>query len=140
MVDTPERFREGATVYRNARDWAKDQRDEAITQSNERACDSQRTTLAIETNFEQSYSFVYESGLDGRDVTSPASQESRISPPSPDLDSTISSHNSAVLSGESSLNTGTQPAKRLNSHSLHQSPPQRKRQNAGGSDGDGQTR
>jgi len=30
-------FREGITAYRNARDWAKRQRDEAIRQANERA-------------------------------------------------------------------------------------------------------
>jgi hypothetical protein len=37
MTGDPETFRKGATAYRNARDWAKEQRDEAITQANERA-------------------------------------------------------------------------------------------------------
>ena len=32
-----ESFRQGVTAYRNARDWAKEQRDEAIRQANERA-------------------------------------------------------------------------------------------------------
>jgi hypothetical protein len=37
MADTAETFRQGATYYRNARDWAKEQRDEAIRRANERA-------------------------------------------------------------------------------------------------------
>ncbi|KAF2815589.1 uncharacterized protein BDZ99DRAFT_470955 [Mytilinidion resinicola] len=37
MTDTAETFRQGAGAYRNLRDWAKEQRDEAIRQANERA-------------------------------------------------------------------------------------------------------
>lgn len=37
MTGDPETFRQGASAYRNARDWAKEQRDEAIRQANERA-------------------------------------------------------------------------------------------------------
>ncbi|KAF2803010.1 uncharacterized protein BDZ99DRAFT_400783 [Mytilinidion resinicola] len=37
MTGDPEAFRQGATAYRNARDWTKVQRDEAIRQANERA-------------------------------------------------------------------------------------------------------
>jgi hypothetical protein len=37
MTGNPETFRQGATVYRNARDWAKEQRDKAIQQANDRA-------------------------------------------------------------------------------------------------------
>ncbi|EFR02618.1 hypothetical protein MGYG_05616 [Nannizzia gypsea CBS 118893] len=36
MTDNPETFRQGATVYRNARDWAKEQRDDMIKCANER--------------------------------------------------------------------------------------------------------
>ncbi|OAP55644.1 hypothetical protein AYL99_09796 [Fonsecaea erecta] len=49
MHDSPETFRAGATAYRNARDWAEEQRDAAIKQSNERVNDRQRTALAAET-------------------------------------------------------------------------------------------
>lgn len=34
MTDTPNTFREGAAAFRNARDWAQEQRDEAITRAN----------------------------------------------------------------------------------------------------------
>jgi hypothetical protein len=37
MTGNAETFREGARAYRNARDWAKEERDKAIQQSNERA-------------------------------------------------------------------------------------------------------
>ncbi|KAF2803001.1 uncharacterized protein BDZ99DRAFT_178900 [Mytilinidion resinicola] len=37
MTGNVDTFRQGATAYRNARDWAKEQRDEAIRQANERA-------------------------------------------------------------------------------------------------------
>jgi hypothetical protein len=37
MTDTVGTFRQGATYYRNTRDWAKERRDEAIRQANERA-------------------------------------------------------------------------------------------------------
>ena len=36
MMSDSEAFRQGAMAYRNARDWAKEQRDEAIRQANER--------------------------------------------------------------------------------------------------------
>ncbi|KAF2806039.1 uncharacterized protein BDZ99DRAFT_490458 [Mytilinidion resinicola] len=37
ITGNPESFRQGATAYRNARDWAKEQIDKAIQQANERA-------------------------------------------------------------------------------------------------------
>jgi hypothetical protein len=37
LTDDADAFRKGATAYRNARDWAKRQRDQAILQANERA-------------------------------------------------------------------------------------------------------
>jgi hypothetical protein len=37
MTDSAETFRKGVTAYRNARDWAKEQRDKAIEEANERA-------------------------------------------------------------------------------------------------------
>ena len=36
MIDSPESFRQGAAAYRNARDWAKERRDEFIRLANER--------------------------------------------------------------------------------------------------------
>ncbi|MCJ1449624.1 MAG: hypothetical protein MMC23_010146, partial [Stictis urceolatum] len=37
LTGNPKTFREGAAAYRNARDWAKEQRDTAIAQANEKA-------------------------------------------------------------------------------------------------------
>lgn len=48
MTSDFETFRQGATAYRNARDWAKEQRDEAIRRANGRVGDSQATTLAVD--------------------------------------------------------------------------------------------
>jgi hypothetical protein len=40
MTSDPETFRQGATWYRNARDWAKEKRDEFIEAANERAANT----------------------------------------------------------------------------------------------------
>jgi hypothetical protein len=45
MTGNNETCRQGATAFRNARDWAKEQRDEAIRQANERADNRRSTTL-----------------------------------------------------------------------------------------------
>ena len=44
MTDTPETFRQGASAYRNARDWAKEKRDEIIRLANERHLNGQLST------------------------------------------------------------------------------------------------
>lgn len=44
MTSDLETFRQGATAFRNARDWTKDQRDEAIRYANDRANDIPSTT------------------------------------------------------------------------------------------------
>jgi hypothetical protein len=44
MTGNEKTFRQGATAFRNARDWAKEQRDEAIRRANERADDRRSTT------------------------------------------------------------------------------------------------
>ncbi|KAL9103882.1 MAG: hypothetical protein Q9163_001119 [Psora crenata] len=51
------RFVKGATAYRNARDWTKEQRDQAIKRANERVNDSQVGTLAIDASFGGASSF-----------------------------------------------------------------------------------
>lgn len=49
MTDTADTFRQGATAFRNARDWTKEQRDEAISQANERVSDIPSTTPTSST-------------------------------------------------------------------------------------------
>lgn len=43
LIAQIEQFRQGATAFRNARDWAREQRDEAIRQANARAKDRRAT-------------------------------------------------------------------------------------------------
>lgn len=49
LIDEDETFRQGAAAYRNIRDWAKEQRDEAIRQANERANRGQEREKAHDT-------------------------------------------------------------------------------------------
>ncbi|TKA64436.1 hypothetical protein B0A49_10134 [Cryomyces minteri] len=49
LTDTAERFREGAGAFRNARDWAKEQRDNAITHANAKANNSPGGVLGVES-------------------------------------------------------------------------------------------
>ncbi len=50
MTNNTETFRDGAKAFRNARDWAKEQRDEAIRQANEKANDIPSTTPTCSTS------------------------------------------------------------------------------------------
>lgn len=54
MTGSVETFRRGATAYRNARDWAKEQRDEAIRRANEAADRSQAEALTADASLERS--------------------------------------------------------------------------------------
>lgn len=50
MTNSAESLRQGATAYRDIRDWTKEQRDEAIRLANEVADDSQVETLAVDAS------------------------------------------------------------------------------------------
>ena len=77
MSDTVETFREGATAFRNARDLAKEWRDEAINQANERALHGE--PVVLDTNFGLTYSSTTASSSYGLSVTGVVRQESRTS-------------------------------------------------------------
>ncbi|ERF69373.1 hypothetical protein EPUS_08645 [Endocarpon pusillum Z07020] len=79
MTSDPETFRKGATAYRNARDWTKEQRDEAIKRANEKVNDSQVGTLAVDASFGGISSFTTEDSLDEAYMIEALSQESRTS-------------------------------------------------------------
>ncbi|KAL8700950.1 MAG: hypothetical protein Q9201_005166 [Fulgogasparrea decipioides] len=79
MTDTADTFRQGAAAFRNARDWAKEQRDEAIKQANERAFDNQFGTLAADASFSRGLSFTAGASLDETDTIEVLSQESQTS-------------------------------------------------------------
>lgn len=50
MTGNPETFRQGATALRNARDWAKEQRDELVTAANSRVVDMPMETSTLESS------------------------------------------------------------------------------------------
>ncbi|ERF73248.1 hypothetical protein EPUS_03080 [Endocarpon pusillum Z07020] len=79
MTDTVDTFRQGATAYRNARDWAKEQRDEAIKRANKRVNDGQVRTLAVDASFGGVSSFTIDASLDGIYTIEALSQESQSS-------------------------------------------------------------
>jgi hypothetical protein len=57
MTGNIETFRQGATFYRNGRDWAKEQRDEAIRLANGRVDEPPTETPAVNANITQASSF-----------------------------------------------------------------------------------
>ena len=61
--DSADSFRERVTAYRNAKDWAKEQRDVAIKRSNEKVKNRQIKRLAINASSDKFSSFITESSL-----------------------------------------------------------------------------
>ena len=78
MTHNQEIFRQGATAYRNARDWTREQRDKAIERANKRANDSQVGTLA-NASFSKVSSFTTGASPNETDTIEALSQESQIS-------------------------------------------------------------
>ena len=78
MTGNADTFRQGATAYRNARDWTKEQRDEAIKRANERANDNQVGSL-VGASIDEVSSFATEALLDGASTIEALSQESQTS-------------------------------------------------------------
>ena len=79
MTDTAETFRQGATAYRNARDWAKEQRDEAIKRANERVNESQVGASLDETYTTEALSQVSQTSLNKDSYTTVVPPESETS-------------------------------------------------------------
>jgi hypothetical protein len=131
MTGNIETFRQGATYYRNARDWTKEQRDETIRLANERAGGSQAGTLAVDASPGQASSFASEATLE-EDYT--LSQESR-NLLSEDSNTTTNLQESETSSDELSFNYRL-PVKRSSELSKRSRQSRRKRRNAGESNED----
>ncbi len=133
MTDTAETFRQGATAFRNARDWAKEQRDEAIKRANEianeRANDSQAEAPAVDSSFGLASSFASEASLDEPYTIEPLSQETRTSL-NEDSNTTANHQESETSTDELGLDYRL-PAKRSSRDSKRSHQSQRKRRNAG---------
>ena len=107
MTGNAETFRQGATAYRNARDWAKERRDEAIKRANERANDSQVGPLAVDASFGGVFSFTTEASLNETYTIEALSQESNTTADPPESETSMDE-----LAIDYRL-----PAKRLRRHS-----------------------
>lgn len=115
ITSDPETFRQGTTAFRNANDWEKEQRDEAITRANERANDSQAGALAVDESFGLVSSFVSEASLDELCTIEAISQESRTSP---NEGSNITANlQESETSTDELLSDFRLPAKRFSRHS-----------------------
>jgi hypothetical protein len=107
MTGNAETFRQGATAYRNARDWTKEQRDEAIKRANEKANDSQVGPLAVDASFGGVFSFTTEASLNETYTIEALSQESNTTADPPESETSMDE-----LAIDYRL-----PAKRLRRHS-----------------------
>lgn len=132
MTGNVETFRQGATYYRNAREWAKEQRDEAIRQANERVSESQPATFAVDTTFNEVTSFASEATLDGISTIAAFSQGSQVLS-AEDTNTTVILQESAPPSEEVPSECRS-PVKRSNTKSMQPRQSQRKRRIAGSSD------
>lgn len=69
MADTAETFRQGATHYRNGRDWAKEQRDDAIRRANRRVNGDDPGPPAIDVSVTEASGRTQEVTSDGTQTT-----------------------------------------------------------------------
>ncbi|KAK5086187.1 hypothetical protein LTR70_007432 [Exophiala xenobiotica] len=128
MTGNVETFRQGAAAYRNARDWAKEQREEAIRQANRRASEHQAQSLTVETNSERNSSFTSETTAEGGFRPDEESQNLLDETSNTTAEFQDSDNSTYELAAE------TLPIKRLNKRSKQTSRYQRKRRNAGAAD------
>lgn len=119
MTSDPETFRKGATAFRNARDWAREQRDQAIEKANQRVDANLAGSLTVDT----SSSLEIETPPDESPTIETLSQESHVNVPT--LGTTILSE-SETSTDELALDNRL-PAKRSRRQSCQS---QRKRRNA----------
>ena len=105
MADIAETFRQGAAYYRNARDWARDQRDEAVRHANKRAGEHRARTAAavpspVQTSISgatvENASSISRDSRDerGESPSTTANPQDRCTPP-PELGSDASSKRSS---------------------------------------------
>ncbi|KAH7021752.1 hypothetical protein B0J12DRAFT_705367 [Macrophomina phaseolina] len=123
MTGNADTFRQGARAYRNARDWAKEQRDEAIRQANERVNPVEAEAPTIDAGASTAPSLVT---AVSETEAYPISQESRTSL---NEDSNIRRDSEESDTSSEDLAVYRLPAKRSNKYSKH-SQTQRKRRNA----------
>ena len=81
MTGNVEAFRQGATAFRNARDWAKEKRDEFIDAANVRRANLDRAAAAaVDSSSNLVSSFASEASQDELCTTESTSHDSRTTP------------------------------------------------------------
>ncbi|KAF2182612.1 hypothetical protein K469DRAFT_585737 [Zopfia rhizophila CBS 207.26] len=129
MTGNADTFRQGARAYRNARDWAKELRDGAISQANERANHVQARVPAVDASgVSLAPSFVTDASEEPYTIE-PLSEESRTSV-NEGSNTTADSQESETSTDELALDYRL-PAKRSSGHTRQSHQAQRKRRNAG---------
>jgi len=112
MTGNVETFRQGATYFRNGRDWTKEQRDEAIRLANERVGESQAGALPVDASFGHTFGVASETTAEEDYALSQGSGNL----PDEGSNTTINLQESDTSSGELTLERGP-PAKRSRRHS-----------------------
>lgn len=124
MTHNQEIFRQGAIAYRNARDWTREQRDEAIERANTRVNDSQVGTLAVDASFSRISSFTTGASSNETDTIEALSQESQISQNK--YSYTTTDPPESETSTDELASDYRLPAKRLRRHSMRSQQPHQK--------------
>ena len=114
MIHNRETFCQGATAFRNASDWTKEQRNEAIRRANERADNSQVEMLAVDTSFDEFSGFTTDVSPDETHTTEALGNGSQTSL-NKDSNTTADPPESETLTDELALDYNL-PAKRLRRH------------------------
>ena len=128
MTDSIETFREGATFYRNGIAWAKEQRDDAIKQANERvrADNHHPRTLTPGSGFVQASSFTSERSSNATSTIEVPNEESPASL-AKNSDTTAQLQTNETSSGELTENDRASLKRSIE----HPKGSRRKRRNAG---------
>ncbi|KAJ4524765.1 hypothetical protein HRR83_000393 [Exophiala dermatitidis] len=122
MTDTAERFREGASAYRELREWAKETRDEAIRQANERSIGNQDSLVIVGAGDEQACSSGTNLAQDESDAFIQLSQTTPADASTGNVDTPDTSSTDPLPGSKIS-------SKRSNRHSNEDPASQRKRPN-----------
>lgn len=112
MTDNPDTFRSGASAYRNARDWTKEQRDEFIKSANERHAQarsellstSEREATSEPTIIEDSDTSATSDEAEFRDTAQWSFAHTNVSVEDPP---TSTKHTKRARTGASSINNAT---------------------------------
>ena len=128
MTGNADTFRQGATAFRNARDLAKEWRDAAIHQANERS--HNRETGAVNASSGTVSSFTNSGSGDEPDTIEAVNRESPTSPNEDDIARGVKESETSLDPLASDL---TVPVKRSNKHSkrVERRPPKRRQPNRG---------